>query len=166
MPTVYVCFCPVGKECKKGGGRLGAFPDELAARAKIVTHLMNSPFHAYDQGTAEGFAEGAELTEEEAPPEPDHKPLNKWGWKEDKTWRAGPYDASSGWGRGGGKGGTGGSSSSTALAMTGKDSSIVAAVARAEAAARTAARMAHAAASAFEAEASILRDSLDSLQKR
>lgn len=164
MPTVYVCFCPAGKECKKGGSRLGAFPDELAARAKIVAHLMNSPFHNYDQGTADGFAEGAELTEEEAPPEPDHKPMNKWGWKEDKQWRAGPYEAS--WGKGGGKGGSGGSSSSTALAITGKDSGIVAAVARAEAAARTAARMAHAAASAFEAEASILRDSLDSLQKR
>lgn len=163
MPTVYVCFCPAGKDCKKGGGRLGAFPDELAARAKIVWHLMNSPFHNYDQGTADGFAEGAELTEEEVPPEPDHKPINKWAWKEDRQWRAGPYEAS--WGKGGGKGGAGGSSSSTALA-TGKDSSIVAAVARAEAAARTAARMAHAAASAFEAEASILRDSLDALHKR
>jgi hypothetical protein len=157
MPTVYVCFCPAGKDCKKGGSRLGAFPDEAAARAKIVQHLMNSPFHSYDQGTADGFAEGAELAEEDAPPEPDHKPT-KWGWKEDKQWR-GPYEAS--WGKGGGKG----SSSSTAL-CTGKDSSVVAAVARAEAAARTAARMAHAAASAFEAEASILRDSLDSLQKR
>ena len=126
-----------------------------------MQHLMNSPFHSYDQGTADGFAEGAELAEEDAPPEPDHKPT-KWGWKEDKQWRAGPYEAS--WGKGGGKGGSGGSSSSTALAIAG--SGIVAAVARAEAAARTAARMAHAAASAFEAEASILRDSLDSLQKR
>lgn len=172
MVKLFVCFCTRAYECSKGGKRLGAWADEAESRAKIVQHLMASTYHNLSQEEADADASSAELVEEEWPEEPQGKgdwgeAGNEKGWggkgdkggsqKGGKQWRHEPYGQPS-----------------SSRAMVAKPSrvqlpmdkmnAIITSISRAEAAARTAGRMASSAAHAFNEEAHVLRDALDMLR--
>ena len=166
MPTFCVCFCPLGDECGRGGKRLGKAIEESDARDKIKAHLRDSSHHygKHSEDDIEMLANAADLMPEE-------------GWDEEKgkckSKRSEPYG-----GKGKGKGkwaewqsweSAPASSSSSALARVQirladkKKEDLMAAVARCEAAARQAGRMARSAAVAFESEAAVLHECMESI---
>lgn len=164
----FVCFCPLGSDCKKGNKRLGKHKLEDEARQQIHHHLVHSTFHSLTDADAAELAEKAEIIEED--------------WDDAAAAPAGSVDTGKG-GSGSGKGdGKHHASSSSwwegdwkqqswsssdrpgpyqvAVPKFATDRGIgatcLSSMARAEAAARTAARMARAAATAFEQEADVL----------
>ena len=172
MPTFFVCFCPLSGERGRGGKRIGKALEENDAREKIKAHLRDSSHHygKHSEDDIELMANAADLMSEE-------------GWDEEKEKgkgkkRAEPYYS----GKGKGKWvepadswssawvePAPASSSSTVMARVNvrmadkKKEDLMAAVARCEAAARQAGRMARAAAGAFEAEASVLHESMEAI---
>ena len=169
MATQYWCSCPHGDECKKRGQRLGSFTTSDAAREKVRVHLMQSSYHYMSEADALLESESAVINEEEVEAqnaENDwvHKEQGKgkgkgqsW-WKKD-TWheRPAPYA----------KAAAEPSAPSAAVVIRAPPvnlATILSATSRAEAAARTAGRMARAAANAFEEEAHVLREAMDLLR--
>ena len=184
MGLKYICLCPMGDECGKKGRRLGAFDTREAAMAKVVHHLLSSANHQkMSKEEAEGYAEGQEYEEEDWDEEEPagsidlHKGAKGWkkqgnnqswdkgGWKAD-AWKqapkaSGPYAGSS----------ASDSAASSAMAKISTNASrsaefldCVQSLARSEASARTAARVARAAAGSFEDEACTLSQALKKLK--
>lgn len=183
MPMQFVAFCPLGDKCGKHGKRLGAFETKDEAINKVVHHLTHSANHDFiEHAEAFDLATNLEYPEEEAweePPEQQDKNTTKkgggkgikkggkqekggqgWSWGSEQWdaaassgWRSGPYPAS------------------TAMVAATKPGhnmhalgESIAALTRAEASARTASRVARAAALAFEEEAAIMSTVLKKLQ--
>ena len=67
MPTFFVCFCPFGDECGRGGNRLGKAIEESDARDKIKAHLRDSSHHygKHSEDDIEMLANAADLMPEE-----------------------------------------------------------------------------------------------------
>lgn len=186
MPTVYVAFCPLGEKCGRHGKRLGAFATRDDAISKTIHHLRNSVKHeAMDSDEAEALALAADYMEEEwddnqvAPPTQvkPGKGSDGWGkgggkssgkdwgkgWQADgwdagswdkKSWREAPYPSQ-------GQPSQGQPSQALVVHKMGAAASsdfaeAVQALTRAEVSARTASRVARAAALAFEEEATII----------
>lgn len=189
----YISFCTRGGECRRGGSRLGADRDERDARWRISNHLHTSSYHNLSLDDAEEESRTAELVEEEAEEEASLRDHAE-GDGAASSWRHGPYDKgkgkSKGWNKGD-KGGKGGKADMTEViratvhemlaapppsaphsvmmlssppAMTLIDR-LVQHVSRAEAAARSSARLARSAAQAFEEEAGHFRDVLEELSQ-
>jgi hypothetical protein len=126
VPKVYVSFCPVAADCKKGGKRLGSDADEEAARKRIVHHLTYSSYHLMSGEDAELHAQAATLQDEEVEEVDWNQASAEWqGWKGGRgggkasgkasgdQWRSHPYADNKGSGsKGSGKASGKGSSSS------------------------------------------------------
>jgi hypothetical protein len=166
--TYYVCFCPCSEACKKGGTRLGSFKTEDEARQKIVHHLTHSSHHNMDEQDANGFASESKLEEEQHDDSKAAKGKGKGegkgegsGWK-----RSEPYA----WGGSstGNKSWDSWSSSSNKnkfqVAVVGHEVDHIAAIVRCETSARQAAKVARAAALAFDDEAATLAQELARLR--
>ena len=153
---------------------MGAFASEEEARNKLSGNLQYSTYHGLTAMEADGEAGEAELQEEEVDDA-------DWGGHGDGgEGKGGEGKGGKRWGKGekGEKGGGKGwqrwepyeASSSLATRPAPRTSMgnlghVVAAISKAEAAARTAGRMASAAAHAFNEEAMVLRDALDALNR-
>lgn len=190
MPVVrFISFCPLSESCAKGHSRLGADVDEYGARWRVSNHLQNSSYHMLGKQEAEDLAATCDVLEEENEDEPpaDDSKVDKGdkGKGKQKSSRAEPYDGS---GKGGkdskdrkqGKrwnNDAGWSWSgdhdwysdrpqqtlqivTTSTASSSNDSRLAQALSRSEAAMRNAARLARAAATAFEEEAAIVQNEL------
>ena len=186
MGIKYICLCPMGDECGKKGRRLGAFDTREAAMAKVVHHLLSSANHQkMSKEEAEGHADGQEYEEEDWAEEEvesavsnelaknakgwnkqgNKQSWDKGGWKAD-GWKQpakppGPYAGSK----------ASDSAASSAMANISINASrsaefldCVQSLARSEASARTAARVARAAAGSFEDEACTLSMALKKLK--
>ena len=180
MPISYVAFCPLGDKCGRHGRRLGAFPSKEEAIAKTVHHLLNSINHdKMDTDEADALAGNSEYPEEEWEEEPqkgkDGKgkgsksigkgkgwhPANNWeasGAWDSGSWRSGPYST----------GHASSSSQQLALAVSpglpSDFADLVQALTRAESSARTASKVARAAALAFDDEATIMASMLGKIK--
>lgn len=183
MPIGYVAFCPLGEKCGRHGKRLGAFPSKEEAIAKAVHHLLNSINHdKMDTDEAEALAGNAEYPEEEWEEEPQNqkgkdgkgkgsKSIGKGkGWQSANSWEASPEWDGRHW-RGGpySTGPASTSSQQLALAVSSDLPSdfadMVQALTRAESSARTASKVARAAALAFDDEATIMASMLSKISK-
>ena len=176
---MHVAFCPFGDVCKKGGARLGKDVSSDRARQRIITHLMNSPYHNFNQDDAESAAAAADIMEE-APAHGDDdtgaaEPPAAGG----SRWTDAEWHDQRERSKGKGKGGKSWTSRSTpypeveppslVLERASRPSPvdlarIATAISRAEAGARAASRMARQAFQAFEDEANVLREALDQLR--
>ena len=186
--TWYVSYCPLADKCNRSNRRLGSDPDPDAARQRVVHHLTRSSYHLLSSDEANGFAEVADLEEEQWQPSShaqshdDAAGHTKGGKSGNHAQRSGPYS-----------GGAAVAAMSKAvveavqsalssagqapplldtrmqLITTGRTPTmherLVTCISRAEAAARTSARMARSAATAFEEEAGHLRDCLEQLSR-
>ena len=179
MPISYVAFCPIGEKCGRHGKRLGSFQSRDEAMAKTVHHLLNSANHEkMDTDEAEALAGNSEYPEEEWEEEPqkgkDGKGKGSKSIGKGKGWQsANSWEASSAWDSGSWRSGpysTGHASSSQQLAVAVSPGSssdfaeLVQALARAEASARTASKVARAAALAFDDEATIMASMLKKIK--
>ena len=161
----FVCFCPLGNDCKKGNKRLGKHKLEDEARQQIQHHLVHSTFHSMTDADAAELAEKAELTEEDWA-DTDFVDTGKGGSGSGKGDGKGDgKQRASSWWEGDWKQHSWSSSDRPGpyqvavpkfAADHGIGATCLSSMARAEAAARTAARMARAAATAFEQEADVL----------
>ena len=165
--TYFVAFCPLGEQCSWKGKRLGRFLSDSDAREKIKWHLWASSNHEHDEAEAAMAAETADvMTEEDEEPQAKGKgkaaksskaKVNKYEpYKVDKT------EAYQYWDK------TEKTGSYAIVAATnpvpGTIGESIAALTRAEASARTASRVARAAALAFEEEAAIMATVVKKLQ--
>jgi hypothetical protein len=178
MVLHYACFCPRAGDCRKGGKRLATAITEAEARQKIVHHLTTSSYHGLSEDEAVAEAASAELLLEEyaeEPPEPKGKGKKGggggWEWRE-HAWGEGWTEGNKG--KGGGKRWEPYPTPVAQQALVPAQpcvqanldqlQTIMSAASRAESAARTAARMAKAAAAAFDEEAHVLREAVDLLR--
>jgi len=190
MTTIhFVSFCPLGDRCRKGGGRLGFDLDVESARWRIANHLVSSQYHNMSQvdADAEAAAATSSIVQEEVPMDTGKETAKPAFRGDDRN----SFDNSSkGHGRGKGWAKQDGKIQTREdwhsnwrrsepytdnrqytnngrykdnMVVANKTPDLVATIARCEAAARTAARMARAAASAFEEEAYLLRHELEKL---
>lgn len=166
MVTKFVAFCPLGDTCAKKGRRLGAYDSFDQAREQVVWHLKMSSYHGLSDADADAASYGECIVEEQWPNEAaEHAEQDDRG-KGNKT-----RDYSR---KGKGKGYQSArpapyhcerqpqQRSSEMEVLVAVPSAkglteVVAAIARSEAAARTAARMARAAAQAFDEEAAVMQ---------
>lgn len=162
--TYYVAFCPLGEQCSWKGKRLGRFLNDHEAREKIKWHLWTSSNHEHDEAEAGMAAEVAEVVTEE-----DEEPQAKGKGKACKSYKAKPNkyepyktEAYQHWDK------TEKTEPYAIVAtqkpMPGAVGESIAALTRAEASARTASRVARAAALAFEEEAAIMATVVKKLQ--
>ncbi len=179
---MYYIFCSRAADCKKGGKRLGTFKSEEDCRWALANHLAASSYHTVSQAEADAEAADA-IVQTEDWDDADFEPADQGakGKGKGKSKDAGhrrsvePYPS-----KGKGKGKKGeiemwGASSSASSSwqvqtwsqqpsdQDTKLKEILQAVARSEAAARTAARMARGAATAFESESAVLREAMDTI---
>ena len=185
MTTVYFSYwCPEGAACGKNNRKLGNAPNGDVAFSKLLSHLVNSPGHgltddgARDMILAHPECIAEEIWIEEPPTQPSE---GKAKGKGNGDGRAAPYGRRPDW-----RVEVAGIVASAVQQMQHEPASssnrhetlqlqqnaecrlperVLKALARSEAAARTAARMSRAAAAAFDEEASTFRDALDLLQQ-
>jgi hypothetical protein len=192
MPLYFISFCPLPDGCRKKGGRLGRDLLAHDARWRIANHLVSSPYHSMATAEADEVAASANLEteewEEDAPQGDDgaEEPNIGKGSKDGlKDLRGGPYKGGSNKGKSWGKGKSWQGSSwshdagynqghnqqpqqqpqqqlSTIQPNVNKNKAGQC-IARCEAAMRNAARLARAAAVAFEEEAALLQSELRKL---
>jgi len=75
MPVHFYPKCPFGEECSEGGKCLARCTTRNKAEQKIVSHLVGSPFHQWDEDAARQEAQGADISEWDADLEdPDTEP--------------------------------------------------------------------------------------------
>lgn len=59
-PSHFACYCPLANECSTKG-RLGWTENEIAARNKVVHHLMTSSYHELEEAKAVELSLTADL---------------------------------------------------------------------------------------------------------
>ena len=160
--TYFVAFCPLGEECSWKGKRLGRFLTAQEARDKIKWHIWTSTNHDYDETAAGIEADQAELVQEEDE-EPQAKGKGKAGkatkGKANKHEHANKYEPyANNWYE------PYAIAASPSAPSMGNHATVLQAMMRSEAAARTAARMSRAAAQGFDAEADVLANEISKLR--
>ena len=180
---MHVSFCPFGDACTKKGKRLGADLTSDMARQRIITHLMNSPYHALAQDDAESAASAADITTKDADDANESAAGGsgdgghhggRWSADDWNEWHA--QRSGKGKGKGKGKSRSGPYHDEQPYAGRGTDevavhrhspdfiARLATAIGRAEAGCRAASRMARQACAAFEDEANVLREALDQIR--
>ena len=188
MPIWYAAFCPAGDECSKKGKRLCCCKTVEEAKAKVSWHLQTSSYHDMQKDLADSLAEDAPLEEVEYDDEPpkDKKDIPRGGMKGGKgsknkgkqpqqqqhgqdwcraDWHSGEWSTSSSSNRPGPYDVAVAPVQPHAAIGRGEVLEVLASIGRAEAASRTAARMARSAALAFEEENSIMTAAMAKIQK-